>query len=61
MEGVTFSAIISPVTTAIKIDGSGGGARIQLDIPETDILQVVKLSALREAELRVTIEVVSAT
>jgi hypothetical protein len=57
MEALTFNASISPTTTAIKIDGQGGGARIQLDIPESDMMSVVKLTALREADLRVTIEV----
>lgn len=60
MSEITFHASISPVSTAIKVDGQGGGARIQLDIPESDMLEVVKLTAMRETGLRVTIEAVGA-
>ena len=53
---IILKASISPVSTAIKVDGQGGGARIQLDIPESEMLQVVQLAAMREMALRVTIE-----
>lgn len=55
MESITFHASISPVATAIKVDGQGGGARVQIDIPESDMMEVVKLTALRETSLIVTV------
>ena len=42
--------------SAIKITGNGDGMRIQLDVPETQMAEAVKLLAWRQTVLRVTIE-----
>jgi len=53
---ITFEAIIAPTSGAIKFDGNGGGARIQLDVPETCSQQVKDLADLRNTLLLVAIK-----
>jgi hypothetical protein len=53
---ITFLASFPAIQSAIKIDGSGNGMRIQLDIPEVEMNEAVALLGLREVVLRVTIE-----
>lgn len=55
-EPVTFLASFPPIQSAIKITGAGDGARIQLDIPETELPAIARLLLLREQVLMVTIE-----
>lgn len=54
-EQVIFLAAFPPIQTAIKVDGSGG-MRIQLDIPESEMAEAVKLMLYRQVVLKVTIE-----
>ena len=56
MNSATFLASFPPIQTAIKITGNGDGMRIQLDIPETEMGEAVKLLAWRQTVLRVTVE-----
>uniref|UniRef100_A0A6M3KD63 Uncharacterized protein n=1 Tax=viral metagenome TaxID=1070528 RepID=A0A6M3KD63_9ZZZZ len=51
-----FFASFPPIQTAIKVHGSGDGMRIQLDIPESEMTEALKLFRWREAILKVTIE-----
>lgn len=53
---ITFRASFPSIQTAIKVDGSGGGMRIQLDIPESEMAQAVHLLALRQCVIKVTVE-----
>jgi hypothetical protein len=52
---VTFLASFPPIQSAIKIDGQGG-ARIQLDIPESEMGNFIKAMTWRGKQLLVTIE-----
>lgn len=52
----TFAASIPPIMSGIK--AGGDGMRLQLDIPESDMGEAVKLVAMRGKRLRVTVEVV---
>jgi hypothetical protein len=54
-DSVTFYASFPAIQSAIKVDGSGGGMRVQLDIPESEMAEAVKLLAWRQQVLRVTI------
>ena len=54
-DSVTFTASIAPLQTAICIC-SDGGARIKIDIPESEMDAVVRLLAMREMVLRITVE-----
>jgi len=51
---IKLLASLPPIQSAIKLDGSGG-ARVQLDIPETCLDEVLKLAYLKEQILRVEI------
>lgn len=59
-EEVTFLASFPPIQSAIKIDGQGG-ARIQLDIPESEVGNFIKAMAWRGQVLKVMIEVENVT
>ena len=54
---ISFLASFPPIQSAIKRDGSGGGMRIQLDIPESEMSSAVMLLALTQERLRITVEV----
>ena len=51
----TFLASFPCIQSAIKIDGGGNGMRIQLDVPESEMSEAVKLLMWREVVLRVTV------
>lgn len=51
---VTFLASFPPIQSAIKIGQDG--MRIQFDIPETEMASAVRLLALRDVVLRVTVQ-----
>lgn len=53
---IEFLATFPPIQSAIKITGNGDGMRIQFDIPEDQMPQAVKLLAMREMILRVSVE-----
>lgn len=61
MEKASFLAAFPAIQTAIKITGNNDGMRIQLDIPENQMGEAVKVLAWREKILRVTIEPESLT
>lgn len=52
---ITFFASFPPIQSAIKITGNGDGMRIQLDIPESEMGEAVKLLLLRQCVLQVKI------
>jgi hypothetical protein len=50
-----FSCIIPPIQSAVKVSGDGS-ARIQLDVAESELAEIVKLAAFgRDRVLRVTV------
>lgn len=53
-EAVTFRASFPAIQSAIKIDGSGG-ARIQLDIPESEMGNFITAMTWRGMQLQVTV------
>jgi hypothetical protein len=57
-ELITFQAYFPPIQSALKVTGTGDGARIQLDIPETDMAAVAHLLLMRGQTLEVTMQVV---
>lgn len=54
---ITFKAAFPPIQSAIKITGDGAGMRIQLDIPESEMSEAIKLMLCREQVLVVTVEI----
>ena len=57
-ESATFEATLPPILSAVKVSGDGG-LRIQLDVPQTDEADALKLLLWRERVLRITVEPVS--
>ena len=55
-DSATFLASFPTIQSAIKIDGGGNGMRVQLDIPESELGEAMKLMMWREQVLRVTVE-----
>ena len=54
---VTFMASLPPIGSAIRLSGNGDGARVQLDVPGSDLMAVLMLAgAFTGRPLRVTIE-----
>ena len=53
---VRFLASFPPIGSAVKLSGNGDGARIQLDIPESEIDVLRRLLAMRGQVLVVSIE-----
>lgn len=56
-EPLTFLASIAPLQSAFMI-ASDGGARIKLDIPESEMPAIVRLLLLRGQTLRITVEAI---
>ena len=50
-----FQATLPPILSAVKVSGDGG-LRIQLDVPQTDEADALKLLLWRERVLRITVE-----
>ena len=54
---ISFIASLPPIQSAWKLGGGeGDGARLQLDIPGTDITEAVRLLTMRGRTFRVIIE-----
>lgn len=51
-----FRASIPPIMSGIKTGGDG--MRVQFDIPESDMGEAVKLLAMREKILQITVEII---
>lgn len=55
VEAAEFRASFPAIQSAIKIHGDGNGMRIQLDIPESEMGEAVKLLMWRQRVLTVRI------
>lgn len=53
---VELIGAIANTTTAIKIDGGGGGGKVLLEFAETEMPQLLKLTCLRQILLRVIVQ-----
>lgn len=51
-----FLATIAPVATALSISNSDGGARLKLDVDESQLLALYELMAWRGELLRISVE-----
>lgn len=52
---LTFTASIAPLQSAITI-ASDGGARVKIDIPESEMPAIVRLMLYRGMALKITLE-----
>ena len=55
-DSAKFLAAFPAIQSAIKVYGDEQGMRVQLDIPESEMAEAVKLLAWRGVVLRVTVE-----
>lgn len=55
-EPIEFLAAFPDIQSAIKVNGGGNGARIALDIPETELPAIARLLLMRGRVLRITVE-----
>lgn len=53
----SFLATFPSIQSAIKVHGTGDGMRVQLEIPESEMGEAVKLLTMREKVLRVNIKI----
>ena len=54
---IEFIASLPPIQSAVKIDGTNGSARVQLDIPASELPNVIKIPAyLSGKNFKVTLE-----
>lgn len=51
----SFHAILPDIQSAINFSGAGNGARIKLDVSESEMTEVIKMVLLRGKEFRVDI------
>ena len=55
MESFSFSASLPPIQSAISVSGQGDGARVKLDIPQSELEAILKLQLLSGQSFTVTI------
>ena len=55
MEEISFIASLAPITTAVKFDGRAEGGRLTLEVPDSEIAELVKVLTLREKSFKVKI------
>ena len=55
-DAASFLAAFPAIQSAIKVYGDKQGMRVQLDIPESEMGEALKLLMWRERVLRVTVE-----
>ncbi len=56
MAKFSFIASLPPIQSAISVSGQGDGARIKLDIPQTELPAIINLQLLAGQTFKVTIE-----
>ena len=55
-DSASFLAAFPAIQSAIKVYGDKQGMRVQLDIPESEMGEALKLLMWRERVLRITVE-----
>jgi hypothetical protein len=55
-EAASFLAAFPCIQSAIKVYGDKQGMRVQLDIPESEMAEALKMLMWRERVLRITVE-----
>ncbi|GAV24794.1 hypothetical protein ciss_07270 [Carboxydothermus islandicus] len=58
MEKISFIASLPPIQSAVSVSGNGDGARVKLDVPGSEMSEVLKLLLLTGKTFRVTVEAV---
>ncbi|GAV21596.1 hypothetical protein [Carboxydothermus pertinax] len=58
MDKISFIASLPPIQSAVSVSGNGDGARVKLDVPGSEMSEVLKLLLLTGKTFRVTVEAV---
>lgn len=53
---IEFIASLPPIQSAISISGNGDGARIKLDIPQSEMAAIIQLQLMQGKALKITVE-----
>ncbi len=53
---IEFIASLPPIMSAITVSGNGDGARVKLDIPQSEMAAIVQLQLMQGRALKVTVE-----
>ncbi len=56
MNKFSFTASLPPIQSAISVSGQGDGARVKLDIPQSELPAIINLQLLSGKVFKVTIE-----
>lgn len=56
MDKIIMIASLPPIQSAVNLDGQEGNARVKLDIPQSELPQVIKLMLYRGQVFRITVE-----
>ncbi len=56
MKKFSFTASLPPIQSAISVSGQGDGARIKLDIPQSELAAIINLQLLAGTAFKVIIE-----
>ena len=57
-EPIIFQASLPLIQSAIKRSGNGDGMRVQIDIPESEMADAIRLFTCVQKRLKVTIEII---
>ncbi len=58
MDRFSFIASLPPIQSAINVSGQGDGARVKLDIPQSELEAILKLQLLSGQAFKIVVEVV---
>ncbi len=53
---IEFIASLPPIQSAISISGNGDGARVKLDIPQSEMAAIIQLQLMQGKALKITVE-----
>ena len=56
MDKITMIASLPPIQSAVNLDGQEGNARIKIEVPQSELPQVIRLMLYRGQAFRLTIE-----
>ncbi len=56
MNRISFLASLPPIQSAISVSGQGDGARVKIDIPQSELEAILKLQLLAGQVFKVIIE-----
>ncbi len=56
MDNFSFMASLPPIQSAISVSGQGDGARVKIDVPQSELEAILRLQLLSGQVFKVVIE-----